>query len=86
MPEKAKKPIGKVTHFYDKIGVGIIKLSAAVKLGEVLRFQGRKGEFIQAITSLQYERKPVEKAARGKEVGIKVMQEVREGDLVFRAE
>jgi hypothetical protein len=84
MPAKAPKSIGKVTHFYDKINVGIVKFSAAVKLGEVLRFKGKKTEFVQAITSMQFDHKPIEKASRGKEVGIKLNEKVNEGDLVYR--
>lgn len=81
----AAKPVGKVTHYYDRIGVGIVKLAGVVKLGEVLRFQGRSSEFVQAVTSLQYDHKAITKAPKGKVVGLKVNQEVKEGDLVFRA-
>lgn len=83
--KKSAKPIGKVTHFYDKISVGIVKFSAAVKLGDLLHFKGRKCDFVQAVNSLQFNHKSIEKAARGKEVGLKVKQKVEEGDLVFRA-
>lgn len=82
--KKKEKPVGKVTHFYDKIGVGIIKLAAQVKLGEVLRFKGRKCDFVQAVTSLQFNHKPILKAGRGKEVGVQVNQKVEKGDLVFK--
>lgn len=82
---KTPKPIGKITHFYDKISVGIIKLNAVLKVGDSLRFDGKKGEFTQTVTSLQFNRKPIEKAAKGKEIGMKVDQKVNEGDLVYRA-
>lgn len=85
MPTKTPKPIGKITHFYDKIGVGIVKLAAGLKVGEVLHFKGKKGEFTQEITSMQFNHKPIEKAAKGKEIGIKMDQKVQEGDLVYRA-
>lgn len=85
MPTKAPKPIGEVTHYYDRIEVGVIKLAASVKLGEVLRFCGRKGEFVQAVTSLQYDRKPIGKAGRGKDVGLKLNQVAYKGDKVYRA-
>ncbi|MBI2638592.1 hypothetical protein HYW83_03310 [Candidatus Peregrinibacteria bacterium] len=85
-PKKAKapKPIGKVTHYYDKINVGIVKLAGVIKLGEVLRFHGKHGEFVQAVTSLQFDHKSITKGAKGKDVGMKVDQPVCEGDLVFR--
>ena len=82
---KAPKPIGKITHYYDRIGVGIIKLSAGIKLGEFLRFKHKDDEFIQAVTSLQYSHKPVKSATKGKSVGVEVKQEVKEGDLVYKA-
>lgn len=82
---KVPKPIGKVTHYYDKIGVGIIKLSAGIKLGEILRFKHKEDEFIQTVTSLQYSHKPVKSATKGKSVGVEVKQKVNEGDLVYRA-
>jgi hypothetical protein len=80
----APKPIGKVTHYYDRIGVGIVKLAAAIKLGEVLRFHGKHGEFIQTVSSLQFDHKPITKGAKGKDVGIKVNKPVFEDDFVFR--
>lgn len=83
--KKTEKPIGKVTHFYDKISVGIVKFSAAVKLGDLLHFKGRKCDFVQAVNSMQFDHKPIEKAARGKEVGLHLDQKVTEGDLVYRA-
>ncbi|MBI4995286.1 hypothetical protein HZC21_06670 [Candidatus Peregrinibacteria bacterium] len=82
---KAAKPIGKITHYYDKIGVGIIKLNAVLKIGDILRFVGKKGEFTQTVTSLQFQHKPIDKAAKGKEIGMKVDQKVNEGDLVYKA-
>lgn len=87
MPTKTKapKPIGKVTHFYDKICVAIIKLAAGVKVGDVLQFKGKKGDFTQAVASMQFDHKPIAKAAKGKEIGLKADQKVQEGDLVFRA-
>lgn len=85
MPAKTPKPIGKVTHFYGKINVAIVKLAASIKLGDVLRFKGRKGEFVQTVTSMQFNHKPIEKAGRGKEIGLQVNQKVEQNDLVFKA-
>lgn len=84
MPTKTPKPIGEVTHFYDKISVGIIKLKASLKLGEILHFKGRKADFVQPITSMQLNHKPIQKAGRGKVIGVHVNQKVEEGDLVYR--
>jgi hypothetical protein len=81
---KAKK-IGKVTHYFGKIGVGIVKVTGPVKVGDKLKFKGATTDFEQEITSMQVEHKDIEEAKKGDEVGIKVDQKVREDDEVFIA-
>lgn len=78
-----KKPIGKVTHYYDKIGVAIVKFSRNVKMGENLKFKGAHTDFTHKIDSIQYDHKDIDVAKKGQEVGIKVSEKVREGDEVF---
>lgn len=79
------KPIGTVTHFYNKISVGIVKVKTPFQVGDTLKFVGKHGEFMQPITSMQYQHQPIEKAAKGHEVGIKVKEPVHEKDLVYLA-
>ena len=83
MAEKEKKPIGEVTHFYDKLGVAIVKFKREVKVGETVRFTGANTDFEQTIGSMQFDHKSVDKASKGKEVGIKVDEKVHEGNEVF---
>lgn len=82
---KAPKPVAQVTHFYNKISVGILKLKAPLKVGDTLRFVSKKGEFTQTVDSMQFEHEPIAKAPRGKQVGIRVKKPVHERDLVFLA-
>lgn len=81
---KAKK-IGKVTHYFGKIGVGIVKVSEPIKIGDKLKFKGATTDFEQEVSSMQVEHKDIEEAKKGDEVGIKVDQKVREDDEVFVA-
>lgn len=79
------KPIGKVTHFFDKISVAVIALDKALKTGDKIKI-GRNGHFIeQEVRSMQVEHKPIKEAKKGQEVGMKVGGEVKAGDLVFKA-
>lgn len=78
-----EKPIGAVTHYYDKIGVAIVKFKKAVKKGIRIRFYGPKTDYDQVIESMQYEHEPIASAKKGQEVGIKVSQPVRQGDEVY---
>lgn len=78
-----KKLIGKVTHYYDKAGVAIVKLSSPVAVGDEVHFCGSKTDFEQAIDSMQVEHEDIKKAKKGDEVGVKVNDKVREGDEVY---
>ena len=75
--------IGKVTHYYDKIGVAIVKFTKAFKIDSEVMF-GEDG-FKQQISSMQFDHKPIEQAKAGQEVGIKVDNPVKEHTLVFQA-
>lgn len=80
-----KKPIGKVTHFFNKIGVAIIKFNKAVETGKDVRVKGAHTDFIQHIGSMQFDHKEIKSAKKGQEVGIKVDEKVHEHDEVFEA-
>lgn len=79
----ADKKIGTVNHYYTNLGVGIVKLARALKVGDTIRFEGSTTGFEQEVTSMQLEHKEVEKGKKGQEVGIKVDEKVRDGDDVF---
>lgn len=88
MPKKASapKPVGAVTHFFGHIGVAIIKFTKPVEVGAMLHFKGATTDFKETVQSMQFDHKPIEKAKKGQEVGIKVGDKVREGDEVYLAE
>jgi translation initiation factor IF-2 len=81
--EKEQKPIGEVTHYYNNLGVAIVKFNKKVKAGETVHFKGATTDFTQKLDSIQYDHKDVDGAAKGKEVGIKVDDRVRQGDELF---
>ena len=83
---KEAKPIGEVVHFYNKIGVAIVKFGKAVPVGTKVAFKGATTDFEETIDSMQYDHKPIEEAPKGKQVGIKVGEKVHEGDLVYPVE
>jgi len=79
------KPIGLVTHYYDKIGVAIVSFNKAVSSGISVRFKGSTTDFLQTISSMQLNYKSVTRAPKSKEIGVKVKNRVREGDFLFTA-
>lgn len=77
-------PIGKVTHYYDKIGVAIIDLTTGtLKVGQQVKFKHGDEEFTQTVNSLQVEHKAVEEVKAGDAFGLKVDQPVDEGAEIF---
>lgn len=77
--------IGLVTHYYDKIGVAIVKLEKAVKVGDRLKFVKGDDTFEQVVASMQVDRLPIEEGKPGQEVGIKVDQKIKDETRVVAA-
>lgn len=81
MPETA---VGKVTHYFDRIGVAVLQLTGTVRVGDVLHFHGHSTDFSQPIDSLQIEHINVAEANPGQEVALKVAEKVHPHDQVLR--
>jgi U32 family peptidase len=79
-----KKEIGKITHYFAKIGVAAIRLSDVMKPGDKISIEGSHTNFEQVLDSIQIDRKDIPEARAGDEVGIKVQDRVREGDTVYK--
>lgn len=76
--------IGKVTHFYDKIGVAVIEVvNQPLKVGDVVKISGHDSEFNQTITSLQVEHNQVTEVRPKETCGMKVDKPVKPGDILF---
>jgi len=80
-----KKPIGEVTHYFNNLGVAIVKFSKAVSTGDTVLFKGATTDFTHKVDSMQLDHEEVDKAKKGQEIGIKVAERVRAGDQVFEA-
>ena len=80
-----EQKIGVVTHYYNHIGVGIIKIEEGVlKVGDKLHIKGHTTDLEQTVDSLQIEHKDLTEAKVGDMVGIKLKDHVREHDEVFK--
>ncbi len=77
--------IGKITHYFSNIGVGVIDLSAPLSQGDEIRvIGGEKTDFNQTVDSMQVDHKEVTKAKKGDSVGLKVSEVVRAGYQVYK--
>ena len=79
-----EKPVGKVTHYFPRIGVAVVALSDDLKQGEEIRFTGPLTDFAQKVISMQIEHKTIASAMRGQEIGLKVDRDVKVGDRVLK--
>lgn len=78
------KPIGKVTHYYDKLGVAIIDLEkGSLKVGDKLKFKKGDSEFTQDVESLQVEHEDVDSVKSGDSFGVKVDKPTKPGTKVY---
>lgn len=77
--------LGKVVHYYDKIGVAIVKLQKGLNVGDKIKFVRGDSDFEQTIESMQLDHTPVQEAKTGQEIAIKVNQPAKEGALVYSA-
>jgi putative protease len=78
------KLIGKVSHYFSKIGVAVIELSDKLKAGDTIRIVGGETDFNQTVESMEIEHAEVKEAKAGDSVGLKVSQKVREGYKVYK--
>lgn len=79
--------IGMVTHYYDKIGVAVVSLSADLAVGDKVSFtRGGEDLFEQTISSIQSEHNKIELAHKGETVGLKVDGELKEGAEIYKVQ
>ncbi|MEO0123160.1 MAG: hypothetical protein ABIL69_04065 [candidate division WOR-3 bacterium] len=80
-----EKLIGRVTHFFNKIGVAVIEITDdELNVGDTIHIKGHTTDFKQVVNSMQIEHKPVEKAKKGESIGMKVDSTVHEKDQVYK--
>lgn len=80
-----EEEIGRITHYFSRIGVGVLELTAGeLRVGDTIHIKGHTTDFYQKVESMQVEHEPVNMAKKGDSVGLKVIDHVREHDKVFR--
>ncbi len=81
----ADKKIGKISHYYDHIGVAVVDLSSTIKAGETIKLVKKDGgDLVQTVESMEVEHEKIDTAKKGQSVGLKVNEEVRKGSVVYK--
>lgn len=77
-------PIGRITAYFDKIQVAVIKLDKPLRLGDIIQITAEDMLFQQPVDSMQINRKPVKIAKKGSEIGLKISREPELNGMVYK--
>ena len=80
----AEERVVVVFDYFAKVGVAAVKLSGVLAVGDRIRIKGATTDFEMKLGGMQIDRTPVEEAAAGQSIGIKVPEKVRPHDVVYR--
>lgn len=77
--------IGVVTHYYGEPRVAVVKLeSGPLRVGDTIHIRGHTTDFAQRVDSLQIEHAAVQEVGPDDDFGLKVVEHVREHDVVYK--
>lgn len=77
--------IGKVTHYFAKVSVAVVELTATINVGDRIAFKGSSSDFEQEVKSMQIDHADIATAQAGQAIGLKVENKVKVGDIVYKA-
>jgi len=76
--------LGKITHYYPKIGVAVVDLVDSLHQGDEITISGSTS-FSQTVSSMQIEHEAQEQVKKGQTIGLKVDQPVKPGDEITKS-
>ncbi len=82
--EAEEKLIGRIANYFSHLSVCAIELTdGELKVGDTIHISGKNTDFTQTVGSIQTEHQNINRAEKGKVVGVKVKEKARKHDLVF---
>ncbi|MBN1357705.1 translation elongation factor-like protein [Candidatus Bathyarchaeota archaeon] len=84
MSEENVIEVGHVTHFFSKINVAVLELTAPLAVGDRILVKGPTTDFEQVVDSIQIEHESIPKAEAGQSIGLKMVEHARERDVVYK--
>jgi len=76
--------VGSVLHFFSKINVAVVELSTSLSIGDQILVKGPMTDFEQVVESMQIEHETLQKAEKGQSIGLKMVQQAREKDVIYK--
>ena len=84
MSEENVIEVGHITHFFSKINVAVLELTAPLAVGDRILVKGPATDFEQVVDSMQIEHENIPRAEAGQAVGLKLAEHARERDVVYK--
>lgn len=84
MVEEPVVEVGHISHFFSKISVAVVDLTAPLAVGDHILVKGPLTDFEQTVDSMQIEREAIPRAEAGQSIGLKMVQPVKEKDTVYK--
>jgi hypothetical protein len=76
--------VGCISHFFSKIGVAVVELTAPLAVGDRILVKGPSTDFEQVVESMQIEHENIPRADAGQAIGLKMAEHARERDMVYK--
>ena len=74
-----------VTHYFGHLSVAVVKLDpGTLRVGDNIHVKGHTSDFSQRVESLQIGHAAVEEVGPNDDFGLKVVDHVREHDVVYK--
>ena len=80
-----EQEIGYISNYYNKISVAAVEVTAGtVSVNDTLHIKGHSTDLEVKVESMEIEHQPVTEAKQGDGIGLKVPEEVRRKDKVYK--
>ncbi len=76
--------VGRVTHYFSRIGVAVLMLTDALKTGDTIMITGRTTDITQHVESMEIDHHKIQAGGPGMEIALQVPEPVRDGDKVYK--
>ena len=76
--------IGKVTHYFPRVGVAVLDLQSSLAEGDEFHILGPLTQVKGSVESMEIQHRHVASAFPGDDVALKVNGPVREGDRIYK--
>lgn len=76
--------VAHITHFFSKINVAVLELTAPLSVGDHILVKGPNTDFEQVVESMQIEHANIPRAEAGQSIGLKMTERARERDVVYK--